>query len=67
MNHVRFQASLLESKLLGRRAGLSHALGSPAEPGTSQALQEYVLSEVLWMKDRGVDLGQGTENMVPIS
>ena len=45
MNHVRFQASLLESKLLERRAGVRHALGSPAKPGTSQALQEYVLSE----------------------
>lgn len=45
MNHIRFQASLLESKLLERRAGVSHALDSPAVPGTSHALQEYVLSE----------------------
>ena len=45
MNHIRFQASLLESKLLERREGVSHALGSPSVPGTSQALQEYVLSE----------------------
>ena len=45
MNHIRFQASLLESKLLERRAGVSHVLDSPAVPGTSHALQEYVLSE----------------------